>query len=112
MPKDLILNSLEIQQFRCFRELRIGHLGRANLIVGRNNVGKSTILESLRLFAKPASFADLLEIFAARNEIASPHFQRGEYVVQDLPFGRLFFGRLATMLDSITIGPAIPQKKT
>jgi AAA15 family ATPase/GTPase len=68
MPKDLILNSLEIQRFRCFRELRIGHLGRVNLIVGKNNVGKSTLLEALRLFASPASFADLLEIFATRNE--------------------------------------------
>ncbi len=71
MPGDLILNSLEIQRFRCLRELRIGHLGRVNLIVGKNNVGKSTLLEALRLFARPASLADLLEIFATRNEIAN-----------------------------------------
>jgi len=51
MPGDLILNSLEIQRFRCFRELRIERLGRVNLIVGKNNVGKSTILEALRLYA-------------------------------------------------------------
>ena len=28
MAGDLILNSLEIQRFRCFRELRIERLGR------------------------------------------------------------------------------------
>ena len=107
MPTDLILNSLEIQRFRCFRELRIGHLGRVNLIVGKNNVGKSTVLEALRLFARPASLADLLEIFATRNEIANPEdFRRGEYDINDLPFGRLFFGRRATISDSLTIGPA------
>ncbi len=94
MPKDLILNSLEIQRFRCFRELRIGHLGRVNLIVGKNNVGKSTILEALRLFANPSSLEVLLEILACRNEIS-----RGEIDAWNrnpgsrIPLGSLFFGR-------------------
>ena len=69
MAGDLILNSLEIQRFRCFRELRIERLGRVNLIVGKNNVGKSTILEALKLFASPSSLEGLLEILASRNEI-------------------------------------------
>jgi ABC-type branched-subunit amino acid transport system ATPase component len=112
MPKDQILNSLEIQRFRCFRELRIEHLGRVNLIVGKNNVGKSTLLEALRLFARPASFADLLEIFAARNEIAGLDFQHGEFDVEELPFRKLFFGRMATISDSFTIGPANRPEET
>lgn len=40
MSGELVLNSLEIQRFRCFRELRIERLGRVNLIVGKNNAGK------------------------------------------------------------------------
>ena len=77
MPKDLILNSLEIQRFRCFRELRIGHLGRVNLIVGKNNVGKSTVLEALRLFARPESAADLLCVVFRGCVPLSPGVRRG-----------------------------------
>jgi energy-coupling factor transporter ATP-binding protein EcfA2 len=97
MPNDLILNSLEIQRFRCFRELRIEHLGRVNLIVGKNNVGKSTVLEALRLFAKPASLVDLLDMLAGRNEISTGEFEawkRGpEYPHR---IDRFFFGRRST----------------
>jgi hypothetical protein len=38
---NLILNSLEIQRFRGFRHLQIERLGRVNLIVGKNNIGKT-----------------------------------------------------------------------
>jgi energy-coupling factor transporter ATP-binding protein EcfA2 len=108
MPKDLILNSLEIQRFRCFRELRIGHLGRVNLIVGKNNVGKSTILEALRLFAKPASLVDLLDMLACRNEISTGDIEAWrrdpEY---PLRIDSSFFGRRSTPGEegAIVIGP-------
>ncbi len=46
-----VLNSLRIQGFRAFRDLEIAPLGRVNLLVGRNNVGKTTVLEAVRLFA-------------------------------------------------------------
>ena len=40
----LVLDSLEIKNFRAFKHLRIEKLGRVNLIVGKNNVGKSSVL--------------------------------------------------------------------
>ena len=52
---NLILDSLEIRNFRGLKELRIEKLGRVNLIVGKNNVGKTSVLEALRLYAQPAS---------------------------------------------------------
>ena len=69
MPSDLILKSLEIQRFRGIRELKIGRLGRVNLIVGKNNVGKSTVLEALQLYAKPGSLPELLHILVSRGEL-------------------------------------------
>src|SRR5690242_9965900 len=108
MPKELVLDSLEILRFRCFRELRIGRLGRVNLVVGKNNVGKSTLLEALRLFARPGSLADLWEILASRNEISAAEIdiwnRSPEY---PLRIDSLFFGRRATLgvEGSIVIGP-------
>ena len=49
MTDELVLPNLEIRGFRGFRKLEVEPLGRVNLIVGRNNVGKTSVLEALRL---------------------------------------------------------------
>jgi Predicted ATP-dependent endonuclease of the OLD family len=41
--------SVEINNFRCIKNLCIEELGRVNVIAGINNVGKTTLLESLFL---------------------------------------------------------------
>jgi predicted ATPase len=46
-----MLPSLRIRGFRCFRDLTIPRLGRVNLVVGRNNSGKTTLLEALSVYA-------------------------------------------------------------
>ena len=48
----LIFESLEIKGFRVFEDLQIKRLGRINLIVGKNNVGKSSLLEALAIYAR------------------------------------------------------------
>ncbi len=58
------LESLEIQNFRVFHHLRIEQLGQVNLIVGQNNVGKTCLLEALRVYASGGAgdvFQDILE---------------------------------------------------
>lgn len=45
--------SVHIQNFRCFRELRVPSLGRVTLLTGANNVGKTTLLEALSLLSSP-----------------------------------------------------------
>jgi AAA domain, putative AbiEii toxin, Type IV TA system len=106
MAGDLILSSLEIQRFRCFRELRIERLGRVNLIVGKNNVGKSTLLEALRLFATAASPTDILEILASREEVSADSFD-GIAETEIVPVQSLFFGRRETLGPEavIKVGP-------
>jgi energy-coupling factor transporter ATP-binding protein EcfA2 len=114
MSKSLILNSLEIRRFRCFRELRIGRLGRVNLVIGKNNVGKSTLLEALRLFASPSSLAEIIEILASRNEIFPVELdgwkRDNSHPIQ---VDSLFFGRRVTPGDEgeVLIGPAdLPEQ--
>lgn len=45
------LNSLKIKNFRILEDVEVGRLGDVNLIVGKNNSGKSTVLEALLLLA-------------------------------------------------------------
>jgi AAA15 family ATPase/GTPase len=40
----LLLNFLEIHNFRGFKHLQIERLRRVNLIVEKNNIGKSSLL--------------------------------------------------------------------
>ncbi len=40
-----------VKNFRCFADLQVGNLGRINLIAGKNNVGKTALLEAMYLLA-------------------------------------------------------------
>ncbi len=42
-----MLESLYIKNYRLFQELKINSLRRVNLIIGKNNVGKSSVLEAI-----------------------------------------------------------------
>jgi energy-coupling factor transporter ATP-binding protein EcfA2 len=44
-----MISTLELQQFRGLEHVKFEKLGRANLIVGGNNTGKTSILEALAL---------------------------------------------------------------
>lgn len=44
-----MLQALEIKHFRVLEDFKVGKLGRVNLIVGKNNSGKSSILEALQI---------------------------------------------------------------
>jgi hypothetical protein len=67
-----MLDSLYIKNFRLFKELTIEQLGRVNLIVGRNNTGKSCLLEAIQIYASNASDSVLNEIFERREENIEP----------------------------------------
>jgi len=66
---ELLLDSLEIKGYRCFEHLTIEKLGRVNLIVGKNNVGKTALLEALWIYANHDETKILHEIVFGRNEI-------------------------------------------
>lgn len=109
---NLILDSLEICQFRAFRHLSIEKLGRVNLIVGKNNVGKSSLLEALQLYAN-RGFPNLLwQILGAHDENVRPRFSQDYRPPQDYEAALsslkyLFYGRqdIKANLSPIRIGP-------
>ncbi|MBF0496923.1 MAG: AAA family ATPase [Deltaproteobacteria bacterium] len=64
----LKFNVLEIKQFRAIRQLKIDGLGRVNLLTGRNNTGKSSVLEAIRLLASEGSPSVIYDILRSREE--------------------------------------------
>ena len=101
-----MLPSFEITNFRTFSHLRIERLGRVNLVVGRNNVGKTCLLEALRLFASDWPPSSIQSILHERNEFTV--FSGTEKV---LPvFESLFHGRQISDTSKITLGsPDMPE---
>ncbi|WP_373529197.1 AAA family ATPase [Nostoc sp.] len=62
-----MLESFQIRNFRLFDHLEVKRLGNVNLIVGRNNAGKSTFLEAVELYASNASPMNILELVDSRQ---------------------------------------------
>lgn len=63
-----MLNSLNIKNYRSLKELKINSLGKVNLITGKNNTGKSTILEAIALYAGKADLNIIYQFLGERGE--------------------------------------------
>ena len=74
-----MLKSLEIRNFKNLRDLQIGGLGNVNLITGKNNTGKSTLLEALSIYASQGNTNVLFEVLVGRGEVFFNRFNRIEW---------------------------------
>jgi predicted ATP-dependent endonuclease of OLD family len=64
-----MLEHLHIQNYRLFKELDLEPLRRVNLITGKNNTGKTAVLETLRiLFAAPPDLEVINNILFKRGD--------------------------------------------
>lgn len=88
-----MLKSLTIKNFRTLEDFQVEKLGRVNLIVGKNNSGKSSVLEALRIFAGNAH-QELLEQIAQSHD-EKCFFEKGlnDNSEVSLPYEDLFTGR-------------------
>jgi len=100
---DLHLDSLEIKNFRCFEHLVIEKLGRVNLIVGRNSVGKTCLLEAIRLYTSKAFMWDLWQILIDRDDI---YYKKDDNVAIDIDqLSSLFYNlKIVKYVQNIEIG--------
>ncbi len=75
-----MLNRIQIQNFRSFRDIEIGPFKRVNLIAGLNNAGKTGLLEAIYLtarreiisqgpFMQPSNFWNLFRVFSPQTNL-------------------------------------------
>jgi hypothetical protein len=104
---ELLMMSLQVSHFRPFNRLYLEKLGRINLVVGKNNVGKSSILEAIWLYARRGSPALIRSLLDARDETRIPGVGNVESEEQLLTVRNLFYGRpqLSQQTEPIVIGP-------
>lgn len=65
------MRSVYIKNFKNIRELTFENLARVNLIVGKNSVGKSALLEAISVYLSNGSEDWLKELLANRGETIS-----------------------------------------
>ena len=112
------LTSFGVQGFRVLGRLEIAGLGAVNLFVGKNNTGKTTVLEALQLYFSSDPRAGIVRLLTGREEFS---LSRAKRVLDGgnatdagpvLSFEALFSGRPdMTSMPAFSIGPLPdPQK--
>ena len=105
----LHLPSLAVKGFRGIADLSIPRLGRVTLIAGKNGVGKTTLLDAVRIYAARASFSVLCNILQNREELSViVDEDDAEVSVPDVE--ALFYGRGTASDSRISIGPCEKQQ--
>ena len=77
-----VYTSFSVKNFRCIADMTIEKMARVNLVAGRNNVGKTALLEALWLHSGP-NLPELGDRLARFRGIANPDPKR--------PFADLFY---------------------
>lgn len=83
-----MIRNLKLQGYRSFKSYELHDLARVNLLVGKNNSGKTSILEAVQFLASGGSPSVLRGIAGKRGEIK----YLGDH-------DRQYRGRLRTMVD-------------
>lgn len=106
----LHLPSLWVKGLLGIPELTIPQLGRVTLLVGKNGVGKSTLLDAVRIYAARGDYSVLASVLESRDEIAGFTDDDGDGTPAP-NLEALFYGRNPGPESAIAIGPAGGKRK-
>ena len=107
---DLLLPDLRIKGFRGIKDLQISRLGRVTLLAGKNGIGKTTILEAVRVFSTRGRQAALFNLLWNREETVVGFDDEGEWGDPQPDWDALFYGWALGTDSLISIGPSISDR--
>ena len=100
----LHLPDLSITGFRGIPSLTIKRLGRVTLLAGKNSVGKTSVLDAVRVYAARGRPSVLSDVLKSHEEVAAATY-RGDKEGIDPHLEALFHGRDASEEAFFSIGP-------
>ncbi len=90
--KQLHLPDLAIEGFRGIEKLSIPRLGRVTLLAGKNAVGKTTILDAVRVYASRCNYRVLRDLLTGREDWSAVVDEEG-HSFPEPDWSALFHGR-------------------
>ena len=102
---NLHLDSLQISGFRGIPHLAIPRLGRVTLLAGKNGVGKTAVLDAVRIFAAAGWHGVIADVLRSHGEILRATVENGVEVLHP-NWNCLFYGRDLWAKPGIKIGPS------
>ena len=97
-----MIDSIEIRNYRNLNELKINSFARVNLITGKNNVGKSSLLEAIIIYVSKADLRVIYELLNDRGENYFRNSNRDNVLETNIKtFSSLFSSRETSGLVSI-----------
>ncbi|MFZ2169464.1 MAG: AAA family ATPase, partial [Methylococcaceae bacterium] len=108
----MLLPSFYLENFRIFDKLKVKRLGRVNLLVGRNNVGKSAFLEAVYIYASEADPDVFSELIQSRQEHWKPRGQDDAKGFSFSPFRHFFKGHKIPLLKELGFKLAVGENTT
>jgi AAA15 family ATPase/GTPase len=79
-----MLENLNIKNFRNFQDLQLSKLGRINLITGKNNSGKTSILEAVETLVSVYDPTSLFESMEFRGEVSEALQNKREFLIKNI----------------------------
>lgn len=105
---NLHLPSLSIRRFAGISDLTVPHLGRVTLFTGKNAVGKTTVLDAIRVFAARGDHGVLTSILRKREETTETEDDDGTKILGP-NWDALFYGRSVSDKTMLSIGSSLHQ---
>ena len=100
----LHLPSLSVTGFRGIPHLEVERLGRVTLLAGENGVGKTTLLDAVRLYAAQGNYSTIRRTLLDNDEVIIVSDDNDNAIA--IPdFESLFYGRQPTLESCIAITP-------
>lgn len=81
-----MISLIEIQNFKNLEQLKIENLGRVNLFTGRNNTGKTTLLEAISIIANGGNLSSIFEVIRRRNSDIINNLKNVRRSIRDIEF--------------------------
>lgn len=104
--KNYMLKSLHIRNYRNLKDFKLEKVDQVNLITGKNNTGKSTLLEAILIYANRGSLLEIAEIVQSHGEYLNPYRSDNNEESEYRALSSIFNNRVAgyNNEDAISIG--------
>ena len=107
--EQLLLPDLTVSNLLGISDLTLSRLGRVTLLAGKNSIGKTTVLDAIRIYAARGRFHVLSEILRRREEV----FATGGDIdaPPEIDWTALFYGRGSYRENLARVGPTNAEEQ-